>query len=115
MGNEKVIAEYLSGRRPDGLNDKGGRWYPSEAEKCSCCRAIRSPSRSFPFSLLNHCQTKKHILKLIEENPASRASVLHKDIETALTITDMTAPLHVNDESPLIRYVIEVIYGHRKK
>ena len=49
---------------PSGSFDKQGRWYPSDNEKRSCCNAIRSPSTSFPYSLMNHCRTKKHIAEL---------------------------------------------------
>ncbi len=49
---------------PDGEFDKGGRWYPSEAEKQPCCRSIRPPSRAWPNSLNSHCRTLKHVARL---------------------------------------------------
>jgi len=56
---------YLSRRdrlkHPDGKFDKSGRWYPSETEIESCCKTIRAPSRKWPFSLLVHCRTIRHI------------------------------------------------------
>jgi len=50
--------------RPDGKNDRGGRWYPSETEECSCCKNIRRPSRAYPSSLWKHCTSKAHYLNL---------------------------------------------------
>jgi hypothetical protein len=46
---------------PDGNVDGAGRWYPSAAESCNCCNAIRQPSRSWPWSLMTHCRTITHI------------------------------------------------------
>lgn len=51
---------------PSGKFDNAKRWYPSEDEECDCCGHIRSPSRSYPFSLMVHCRTKTHIKKLVE-------------------------------------------------
>jgi hypothetical protein len=53
--------------RPDGKNDRGGRWYPSETEECGCCQSIRKPSRSWPSSLYKHCTTKAHYLNLCKK------------------------------------------------
>jgi hypothetical protein len=51
--------------RPDGKNDRQGRWYPDpEIEECSCCKNIRCPSRSYPSSLWKHCISKAHYLNL---------------------------------------------------
>jgi hypothetical protein len=49
---------------PDGRPDKGGRWYPSDAEYQACCRGLRGPSRSYPWSLMIHCRSLKHIANL---------------------------------------------------
>jgi len=65
---EKAKKEYLDRQNrdshPDGSFDKGGRWYPSDAEKCSCCTGLRAPSRAHPYSLMTHCRTKKHVARL---------------------------------------------------
>ncbi len=53
--------------RPDGKNDSGGRWWPSDEEECSCCQSIRKPSRSWPSSLYKHCNTKAHYLNLCKK------------------------------------------------
>jgi hypothetical protein len=50
---------------PDGSFDSAGRWYPSDDEECPCCMDIRSPSRAYPFSLMRHCRTRKHIRNLL--------------------------------------------------
>lgn len=49
---------------PSGTFDKGGRWYPSEAEQCDCCHAVRSPSRAHPYSYMVHCRTMAHVANL---------------------------------------------------
>lgn len=51
---------------PNGYFDKGGRWYPHDDERRPCCDSIRHPSRRFPYSLLTHCRTKRHITMLLE-------------------------------------------------
>ncbi len=50
---------------PEGKLDSGGRWYPSEFETTPGCMSIRSPSAAYPYNLLTHCRTKKHIKELI--------------------------------------------------
>ena len=37
------------------------RWYPDEDNTCPHCASIRRPSRNYPFSLINHCKTLKHM------------------------------------------------------
>jgi hypothetical protein len=54
----------LKFHRPDGTFDEGARFYPSEKEARDCCANIRAPSRAFPFSLMKHCRTAKHVAKL---------------------------------------------------
>lgn len=49
---------------PTGKFDKAGRWFPSADEVAECCNEIRYPSRAYPYSLLVHCRTKKHIKML---------------------------------------------------
>jgi len=65
---QKAVCEFIKRshriKHPSGSFDKQGRWYPDESEKRSCCSAIRSPSTSYPYSLMSHCRTKKHIAEL---------------------------------------------------
>ena len=51
---------------PDGTFGSGDRWYPSEDEWCECCDSIRSPSRSYPYSLMVHCRTAEHLASLFQ-------------------------------------------------
>ena len=62
--------EYLNRQarktHPEGKKDRAGRWYPSEQEHQACCSAIRSPSRSWPWSLMTHCRTAAHVAELYQ-------------------------------------------------
>ena len=51
---------------PDGKFDNGGRWYPSAAERKGCCYGLREPSRNWPYSLMVHCRTLRHVSRLCE-------------------------------------------------
>ena len=53
---------------PIGRYDNGGRWVPATTELSSCCNDIRWPSRRFPYSLLRHVHTKKHLRTWIAEH-----------------------------------------------
>lgn len=108
--NEKALVNYFKNRYPDGKKDKGSRWYPDESERCSCCASIRSPSRSFPWSLWHHCKSIKHLKNLLHENP----STLDKDVKIALVMTQHNAPEYINSESKLLQYMVAEIYGHHR-
>jgi hypothetical protein len=60
---------------PDGSTDNGGRWYPDASERQDCCAHVRSPSRSYPWSLMLHCRTAGHIAALygVDETALRRA------------------------------------------
>ena len=51
---------------PQGTFDRAGRWYPDVDEKCECCWSIRQPSGQFPYSLMVHCRSAEHIVRLYE-------------------------------------------------
>lgn len=51
---------------PAGSYDRQGRWYPNEGEEQECGKAIRSPSRAWPHSLMMHCRSLKHCRNLVE-------------------------------------------------
>lgn len=85
---------------PTGKFDKGGRWYPASQEEQICCSDVRSPSRSWPYSLMLHCRTAKHIAMLFDvqardvkrgwiEPKLSRLVSLAK--EPALAATDLNS------------------------
>jgi hypothetical protein len=65
---EQAAQEYQNRQdrttHPDGKFDKGGRWYPSDEEECSCCLHIRQPSRRWPLSLNKHCRSMAHVANL---------------------------------------------------
>lgn len=60
----RYLARALGPEWPRGHRDRGGRWYPSDAEWRDCCRNIRRPSRTWPNSLFKHCMTLDHCARL---------------------------------------------------
>lgn len=74
---------YAARRRrivhPYAWFDSAGRWYPTEKEYQDCCCQIRSPSRNWPYSLMLHCRTAKHIAQIFsvgQKEVRSQASAL---------------------------------------
>lgn len=57
-------------KTPDGITDPEGRFYPSEAELCECCKTIRQPSKTWGSSLLIHCKTAVHVSVKYGVDPA---------------------------------------------
>lgn len=51
-------------QEPEGEFDRAGRWFPSEAEERSCCYSIRTLSRRWPYTLINHCRSGGHVAAL---------------------------------------------------
>lgn len=51
---------------PDGTFEKHGVWYPSDTERQPCCEGLRNPTRKYPYSLIQHCRTAKHIAHLCD-------------------------------------------------
>ena len=47
-----------------GTFDKGGRFYLYSDFETETSRAIRAPSRAFPFSVYKHCFTQKYFKSL---------------------------------------------------
>lgn len=43
---------------PEGGTDNGGRWYPEGRDDIGM--AVRSPSRSYPWSYMLHCRSLDH-------------------------------------------------------
>jgi hypothetical protein len=78
----RAASEYLNRQsrysHPDGKFDNGGRWYPSQSEKCDCCN-VRRPSRAYPYSLMLHCRTIKHVARLY--------GVAERDLRRAIKTT----------------------------
>jgi hypothetical protein len=102
----KFIIQYylkVTGYPATGRCDSGGRWYPEGDEKVSCCKSIREPSRSFPWSYYKHSKSAKHIRNRVLERPTMYES-------EALAMTMETAPLYVNYEG-LLLYVCKKLMG----
>jgi len=55
---------------PQGKFDKQKRWYPSADEMQECCRSIRPPSVSYPYSLMKHCRSLEHVAAMYGVTPA---------------------------------------------
>lgn len=57
--------EYIARRdrrtHPAGTFDKRGRFDLADSERCECCKGIRSPSASYPYSEMVHARTAKHV------------------------------------------------------
>ena len=51
---------------PSGDLDKAGRWYPDDLLS-ALMDSVRSPTRSYPWSYMSHCRTKKFIKKCVEK------------------------------------------------
>ena len=69
---------------PLGEFDSASRWYPyAKREHRSCCDRIRSPSRRWPYSLMLHCRTAKHVARLfsVPERDVLRAAKAFASLE----------------------------------
>ncbi len=53
-----------------------GKWFPDPVEVGDCCRKIRRPSNKWPYSLLRHCYTLKHIATVFWVSPREVREVL---------------------------------------
>jgi hypothetical protein len=62
---EEATYEWLArqdrSKHPEGSFDNKRRWYPDSAERQSCCNSIREPSAAYPYSLMLHCRTVRHL------------------------------------------------------
>jgi len=82
---DEALIEYLQRQdrvsHPQGEFDNGGRWYPSDEERQECCYSIRSPSRNWPYSLLLHCRTLRHVARLygVDEEELRRLARVYTD------------------------------------
>ena len=78
-----TLYEERQARRhhPAGRTDNGGRWYPSDTERRPCCERVQSPTRGFPWSLMLHCRTLRHV--------ANRTGVPEHRLRHLLAILDV--------------------------
>lgn len=68
---------------PEGKCDQAGRWYPADAESRACCHSIRCPSRTWPWSLMQHGRTAEHVAALLDVDATelkriARAVITHQ-------------------------------------
>jgi len=88
---EEKVKEMYEDRKnrdthPEGEFDGKQRWTPDKySEEAICCYSIRTPSASWPFSLIKHCRSKKHLKHLASETLVKAAII---KIETMENIQD---------------------------
>lgn len=61
---------------PTGTFDKGGRWYAENSDLIN----VRSPSRSYPYSEMTACRTKKYVKAVFEKISCKKV----EDLRTAV-------------------------------
>ncbi|HUW30719.1 MAG TPA: hypothetical protein VM223_03840 [Planctomycetota bacterium] len=71
------IRRHARLEHPRGRADNGGRWHPVDDERGTCCDAIRGPSRAYPWSLMLHCRTLRHIAHLYGVDLAELRRAVH--------------------------------------
>jgi hypothetical protein len=84
-------------RHPEGQTDKAGRWYPLQTFEC--CKSIRQPTRSFPWSYMTHSRTALHV--------ANEFGVDLKELKAA--IKKQSLPLLIGREKWLDDYIYAVL------
>jgi hypothetical protein len=90
---ERLALDRVLGRSaPSGRTDHGGRWHPSDDERAACCALVRTPTRSFPWSLYTHCFTLRHMASALglttDEERHVRALVKGHRLITSAGVTD---------------------------
>jgi hypothetical protein len=93
------VARQHRAVHPLGEFDSAGRWYPyARWEHRSCCEGIRCPSRRWPYSLMLHCRTAKHVARLFR--------VPEKDVRhAAKAFTNLEEPELAVEANEALRYV----------
>jgi hypothetical protein len=82
----EYVCRKLRRRQPEGKTDGGSRWWPSEEEAAPCCNEVRQPTRAWPWSLLKHCATARHVATRFgvpEADLKKRAQAFQKELEAA--------------------------------
>lgn len=46
-------------QNPAGRFNRQKRWYPTQAQEC--CASVHQPTDRYPYSLMLHCRSAKHI------------------------------------------------------
>ena len=96
--------------RPSGKTDNANRWYPDSTENCACCSRVRSPSRSWPWSLYKHCFTlehNEHLFKAAHEHVlAVKRWLAAQEIEITDCDLDATRSILANIERDLLHQAV---------
>jgi hypothetical protein len=66
LAAKEFLARKDRVHHPNGVFDNLSRWEPIGNEAQDCCNAIRPPSANYPYSLLLHCRSLKHIARLYQ-------------------------------------------------
>lgn len=65
-----AVREFIARRyrlhHPVGSFDRKSLWYPDAAERQYCCDSIRYPTRAWPYSLMAHCRSARHVAALYD-------------------------------------------------
>ena len=97
MVNEEYEDRQARVIHPEGSFDRQSRWYPDEQrEEAMCCNAIREPSRNWPYSLIKHCRSKKHLKHLAAESLIKAAIIYIENMELARRELDVIKNLDGN-------------------
>jgi hypothetical protein len=64
---KKVMRLQDRQEHPEGSFDSAKRWYPDV--ETDSLGYIRSPSRAWPYTYMNHCRTAKYQAQRIGEDP----------------------------------------------
>lgn len=84
---------------PDGTFDKSGRWYPSDSERCLCCRYISSPTRSYPYSYMTHCRSSEHVANVCgltnDDKHVFLTAIKHQAAKKAAATKKANTPMRI--------------------
>lgn len=101
---------------PAGQFDRQKRWYPTDHEAASCCRTVRTPSAAYPYSLLVHCRTKKHLATWFDEHVQHKmtADEMKADEPEPLYLTMEQAAALAHDMQDDITRLLEQQHEERR-
>lgn len=97
MSASEAALEYIRRQRreshPSGRFD-GTIWNPDSSERQTCCSSIRSPSRAYPWSLMLHCRSIRHVASLYGVD----VSELRMEIPIAIILEAIAGPPQPQDK-----------------
>jgi hypothetical protein len=74
-----------SERVPEGEKRDYGKWYPLELERQPCCAKIAEPTNRWPYSLLLHCCSAKHVAAVFQVDEDDLVRITFDDIKEIRT------------------------------